>query len=237
MLYGLNAVNSDLLNIKIKNSQIIFDFKNNIKEGLSSDNRKKIAVLLNCTNDLKEKDLIIVKSGDRYFICKVLNSAKDDEKSIKIDVELHELADCPKDLRNVFKDILFDKIHNETMQSEIERIFSMFKSKDEQSLQIEFIKNNRALVEIKKTDRINRKILKDLKNNRGELVIELNPPKMEEESKNLPIIYEEEKEEMEEAYLELLKNQIEFCIQIQKLATDQLIKTQQIFNSKFFKRK
>ncbi len=237
MLYGLNAVNSDLLNINIKSNQILFDFKNNLGKELSPDKRKKITILLNCTKDLKEKDLIVVKSEDRYFICKVLNPTKDDEKSIKIDVEAHELADCPEDLRSVFKDILFDKIHNETMESEIERIFSMFKPEDEKSLQMEFIKNNRALVEIKKTDRINKKILKDLKNNRGELVIELNPPKIGEESKNLPIVYEEEKEEMEEAYLELLKNQIEFCIQIQKLATDQLIKTQQIFNSKFFKKK
>ncbi len=237
MLYGLNVIKDDLLNINLKEDLISFEFKRGDLAELSAKDRKNIGTLINCTKALKEKDLIAVKCDDRYFICKVLSSAQDYENLTTVAVESHELADCPEDLKGIFEDILFDKIHNEIMETEIDRIFSMFTSSEDQSLQMEFIKNNRALVEVKKADRKNKKALKDLQSNRGELVIELNPPKMDEKSMNLPIIYEDEKEEMEEAYLELLKNQIEFCMQIQKLATDQLIKTQRIFNAKFFNKK
>ncbi|MDO5040572.1 MAG: hypothetical protein Q4D95_00620 [Peptoniphilus sp.] len=237
MLYGLNVINDDLLNISLKEDLISFEFKKEDLSELSADDRKKIGTLINCTKALKEKDLIAVKWDDRCFICRVLSPARDEENLTYVAVESHELADFPEDLKDFFEDVLLDKIHNETLEDEIERIFAMFASSEDQSFQMEFIKNNRALVEVKKAERKNKRALKDLQSNRGELVIELNPPKIEEQSLNLPIIYEEEKEEMEEAYLELLKNQIEFCMQIQKLATDQLIKTQRIFNAKFFKKR
>ena len=143
-----------------------------------------------------------------------------------------DCSNLASDLDEYFDNQELIKRVDDELSKKIQDKFDKIRNKD-QDIKYEIVKAENSLMKIEKENKRNREYINKIKEGaKGELIIELDPPEYKDAS--LPTVYESE-ENLEEMYLDLLKNQINFCLKLQEMTTKELIKTQELFNKLFRK--
>jgi hypothetical protein len=201
-----------------------------VNEGIF--NKEDATLFVENIKDLKEKDNLLIKADDKFFLAELKEKARVSNSLVFIEILGFEFTNISEELKKCFDDGSTIKEINSELSDKIKYSFDELKDKN-QEIKYEIIKAKNSLMKIEKENDINGEVLKKIKEgSQGELIIELDPPEYKDES--LPTIYQSE-ESLEQMYLTLFKNQIDFCLKLQEMTTKELVKTQELFN-KFFRK-
>lgn len=181
---------------------------------------------------LKVRDVLLIKVDDKFLLAEVKKEAELFNSLINIEVLAFDCSNLASDLDEYFDNQELIKRVDDELSKKIQDKFDKIRNKD-QDIKYEIVKAENSLMKIEKENKRNREYINKIKEGaKGELIIELDPPEYKDAS--LPTVYESE-ENLEEMYLDLLKNQINFCLKLQEMTTKELIKTQELFNKLFRK--
>ena len=181
---------------------------------------------------LKVRDVLLIKVDDKFLLAEVKKEAELFNSLIDIEVLAFDCSNLASDLDEYFDNQELIKRVDDELSKKIQDKFDKIRNKD-QDIKYEIVKAENSLMKIEKENKRNREYINKIKEGaKGELIIELDPPEYKDAS--LPTVYESE-ENLEEMYLDLLKNQINFCLKLQEMTTKELIKTQELFNKLFRK--
>ena len=224
MLYRLNLKNSEDFDTILEEDLLVIDLN-----GMDLKT-KELAASIN------KGDYIWIKCIKSYALAKVLRKANLKENKIYAEVKGYRQTSPQEAIKEAFDSKIFEDVRDGELIENAPYIYekSMTVDFDKE----DFVKKSVDLVDIKKVQDLNKNILKNVQRGLGgELIIELEAPKSNEDYSNLPMPYEERANNRDDLYFELLRSQIDFCLELQKLTTSQLIKTQEIFNNRFFGKK
>lgn len=181
---------------------------------------------------LKVRDVLLIKVDDKFLLAEVKKEAELFNSLINIEVLAFDCSNLASELDEYFDNQELIKRVDDELSKKIQDKFDIIRNKD-QDIKYEIVKAENSLMKIEKENKRNREYINKIKEGaKGELIIELDPPEYKDAS--LPTVYESE-ENLEEMYLDLLKNQINFCLKLQEMTTKELIKTQELFNKLFRK--
>lgn len=181
---------------------------------------------------LKVRDVLLIKVDDKFLLAEVKKEAELFNSLINIEILAFDCSNLASDLDEYFDNQELIKRVDDELSKKIQDKFDKIRNKD-QDIKYEIVKAENSLMKIEKENKRNREYINKIKEGtKGELIIELDPP--EYKDAGLPTVYESE-ENLEEMYLDLLKNQINFCLKLQEMTTKELIKTQELFNKLFRK--
>lgn len=195
-------------------------------------NMEDASLFIENIKGLKACDVLLIKVDDKFLLAEVKKEAELFDSLIYIKVLAFDCSSMASDLDEYFDNQELLKRVDDELSKKIQDKFDKIRDRA-QDIKYEIVKAENSLMKIKKENKRNREYINQIKEgSKGELIIELDPPEYKDTS--LPTIYESE-ENLEEMYLDLLKNQINFCLKLQEMTTKELIKTQELFNKLFRK--
>ncbi len=264
MLYRLNLTSLESFNELLEKAEITIDYRpysNFIdicsdREALTARNQRdilNITSLVNSINKVKEKDIIWIKYKDNYVLAEVLNKISLDKNNAKIKFicKNHLSESTPKVIQEIFDDVKFAVVNDDNILSISLKMLTLIEKKEKtKACEMEFIKSNRALVEVSEKnfdimpyenkESLNTDFLKFLKDDKGvktqdsgEIIIK----KVSEDGKaNLPVKVEDknEMESTKDFYINLMEKQVGFYMDLQRETMDNFLKMEEELWEKFF---
>lgn len=215
-----------------------------------------ITSLVNSINKIEENDMIWIRHDDKYVLAIVESKMSKDPDNAKIHMPLsiYYSDNTPKVIKEIFNDIKFSLIDDENIIYVTNKILELLMKKDKKACEMEFIKGKGELVEVCNISReitpyessIN--FIKEPKKkhckktyhnpNRGEIIIELDPPEEKGTIKfeNLPAKKSEKPEiqDTREFCKSIMKKQVQFYMELQKKTMENFLEMEEQLWDKFF---
>lgn len=266
MLYKLNLTSLDSFAELLEKAEITIDYRpysNFIeilkdRESLIARNQRdilNITSMVNSINKIDESDLLWIKYEDEYVLAKVNGKVSLDQNNAKIKMPctIYLSQNTPKVIKKIFSDIKFALEEDGYIYNITLKMLDIFENHEEgQACEMEFIKGKGELVEvaekkseitpyisdinfIKEHKRKSRKKHKE-DPNRGEIIIELNPPEEKRTFSNLPVrtADKRELEDPKDFYIDIMEKQVKFYMGLQKQTMENFMKMEEELWEKFF---
>lgn len=239
MLFRINLNDKKMYDKLIKQQLLELDngFYENLMDGWNVLNEEEIKTNIDFITTIKVGDFIWIKYYDDVLIAKVIDKSFILEDAFVLPVEVHEYKNkIPQKVRRSLKKMDIENIDDKDSFLETQEIFEQLSAKNLNDIKIQINHSNEIELR-KKAELINVEtkkieIKKNPSQNFGELIIEVHPPEKNESS--VPAISKKSKElakktDYDDFYMELLKDQLAFYEDMQKLSREHFIKMQKNF--------